>query len=81
MLPEAYVLINTDIGAEETVVEELTKIQEVKETWIVYGIYDVIANVATEKRQTDLENVIITKIRGLENIISTVTMIVMEPKE
>lgn len=80
-MPEAYVLINTDIGAEETVVEELTKIQEVKETWIVYGIYDVIANVATEKRQTDLENVIITKIRGLENIISTVTMIVMEPKE
>lgn len=80
-MPEAYVLINTDIGAEETVVEDMEKIPEVKETWIVYGVYDIIAKVGTEKKRTDLENVIISKIRGLENIRSTVTMIVMESKE
>jgi DNA-binding Lrp family transcriptional regulator len=38
MLPVAYVLINSEIGAEEEVLKELKKIKSVKEAYVVYGV-------------------------------------------
>ncbi|MEZ0249315.1 MAG: Lrp/AsnC ligand binding domain-containing protein, partial [Thermoproteus sp.] len=39
---EAFVFINTDIGAEDEVLEALSKMPEVKEAMIVYGPYDLV---------------------------------------
>jgi DNA-binding Lrp family transcriptional regulator len=35
----AFVLINTEIGAEEDVVATLKNIEEVKEAYLAYGVY------------------------------------------
>ena len=72
----AFVLINAELGAENEVLRDLKAIQEVKEAHMVYGVYDVIARVETENLQ-DLKDTISMKIRRLDNVRSTLTMIVM----
>jgi len=76
-MPMAFVLINSEIGGEEEVLEELKKIQNVKEAHIVYGVYDIIAKVEAESMDK-LKNVISWKIRRLDRVRTTLTMIVME---
>ena len=78
-LPEAIVLINTDIGAEEEVLNQILTIEGVSEAYIVYGVYDIVAKVeapTTEK----LKEIITTKIRKLPKVRSTLTMVVVESR-
>ncbi|MBS7651727.1 MAG: Lrp/AsnC ligand binding domain-containing protein [Candidatus Bathyarchaeia archaeon] len=72
----AFVLINAEIGAESDVLRELKEIPEVKEAHMVYGVYDIIARVETETMQ-ELKDVISWKIRRLDKVRSTLTMIVV----
>ncbi len=72
----AFVLINAEIGAENEVLKDLKAIQEVKEAHMVYGVYDIIARVETETMQ-DLKDTISWKIRRLDKVRSTLTMIVV----
>ncbi|MFX0208178.1 MAG: Lrp/AsnC ligand binding domain-containing protein [Candidatus Hodarchaeota archaeon] len=44
---------------------------------LVYGVYDLIAKIQSDDMDT-LKNVIMTKIRQLEKVRSTLTMIVIE---
>ena len=39
-MPTAFVLINTEIGSEEEVATELRKLENVREAYVVYGVYD-----------------------------------------
>ena len=39
-MPMAFILVNADLGAEESLVKELEKIENVKEVYLVYGVYD-----------------------------------------
>jgi DNA-binding Lrp family transcriptional regulator len=78
MLPVAYVLINSEIGAEEEVLKELKKIKSVKEAYVVYGVYDIIAKVEAESMDK-LKEIITWNIRRLEKVRSTLTMMVVEP--
>ncbi|MEM2893239.1 MAG: Lrp/AsnC ligand binding domain-containing protein [Candidatus Bathyarchaeia archaeon] len=75
-LATAFVLINAEIGAESDVLRELKEIPEVKEAHMVYGVYDIIARVETETMQ-ELKDVISWKIRRLDKVRSTLTMIVV----
>jgi len=78
-VPEAIVLINTDIGAEEEVLNQLMNVEGVREAHIVYGVYDIIAKVeapTTEK----LKEIITSNIRKIPKVRSTLTMIVVETK-
>ncbi len=72
----AFVLINTDMGSEESVSGDLREIEEVKQVYLVYGVYDLIARVEAETMD-QLKEVISNKIRGLDNVRSTLTMIVI----
>jgi len=47
-MPTAFVLINTEIGAEEEILNELNKVPNVKEAYVVYGLYDIVAKVEAE---------------------------------
>lgn len=76
-MPKAFVLINAEIGDEDKVVEELKKIENVKEVYAVYGAYDVIAKVESDNMDK-VKETITWKIRRLENVRSTLTMIVIE---
>ncbi|MEM3736606.1 MAG: Lrp/AsnC ligand binding domain-containing protein [Candidatus Bathyarchaeia archaeon] len=74
-MPLAFVLINAELGSEEEVVEELKKLSNVKEVYVVYGIYDIIVKVEAESLDK-LKEYIFSKIRQMRNIRSTLTMVV-----
>ena len=76
-MPLAFVLINSEIGGENEVLEELKKVKNVKEAHIVYGVYDIVAKVEAESMDK-LKSVITWKIRRLDKVRSTLTMIVVE---
>lgn len=72
----AFVLINAEMGEENRVHMQLKEIPEVKETYMVYGVYDIIARVQTETME-ELKDVLSWKIRRLDKVRSTLTMIVI----
>ena len=73
----AFVLIASEIGAENEVYEALKKLPEVKEVYMIYGGYDLIAKVEAEDMDK-LREVVIMKIRRMDKVRSTQTMIVMK---
>jgi DNA-binding Lrp family transcriptional regulator len=75
----AYVLITTEKGALESVRESLKKIDCVKETYTVYGVYDIIATVKAETLDK-LREIVTWNLRSLDEVRSTLTMIVIEEK-
>ena len=74
---EALVLINTEVGNESEVVEKLKSFEEVKEIYVVYGIYDILARIKTESIDK-LKDIVAGKIRKIPNVKATLTMIVVE---
>jgi DNA-binding Lrp family transcriptional regulator len=76
-MPVAFVLINSEAGAEKQILNELKRMKEVKEAYVVYGTYDVIVKIEAETMEK-LKEIITWKTRRLDNVISTLTMIVME---
>ena len=75
-MAKAFVLINVEIGAESEVLGDLRPIPEVIDAHLVYGVYDIIAIVETSDLQ-DLKDAISYKIRRLDKVHSTLTMIVV----
>jgi DNA-binding Lrp family transcriptional regulator len=71
------VLINTELGLENEVHEELKAIPEVKESYIVYGVYDIVTKIEAETTDR-LKEVVFTKIRKIDSVETTSTMIVMK---
>jgi len=76
-MPMAYVLITTETGAMESVRESLKKMEYVKETYMVYGVYDIIATVKAETMDK-LKEIVTWNLRNLDKVRSTLTMIVIE---
>ncbi|MEM3436987.1 MAG: Lrp/AsnC ligand binding domain-containing protein [Nitrososphaerales archaeon] len=76
-MPTAFVLINVELGAEEELVKELKKIENVKEVYVVYGVYDIIAKIEADTMEK-LKETVTWKIRRLDKVRSTLTMIVVE---
>ena len=76
-MPLAFVLINAEIGSEDEVVGELRKLSNVKESYVVYGVYDIVARVEADSMDK-LKEIVTWKIRRLDRVRSTLTMIVVE---
>ena len=76
-MPVAIVLVNAETGSEDEVVAELRKIGNVKESYEVYGVYDVVAKVEAESLDK-LKEIITWKMRRLDKVRSTLTMLVIE---
>ena len=76
-MPMAYVLITTESGSIKSVLESLKKMDYVKETYMVYGVYDILA-VVKAKTMDELREVVTWNLRSLDNVRSTLTMIVVE---
>jgi len=76
-LPLAFVLINAEIGSEGEVLNELKKVEGVEEAYSVYGVYDVIAKVTADSMDK-LKDIVTWRIRRLNKVRSTLTMIVID---
>ncbi|MFQ5981374.1 MAG: Lrp/AsnC family transcriptional regulator [Candidatus Heimdallarchaeota archaeon] len=76
-MPTAFVLVNSEIGAEHKVLEAVKHISIVQDAYVVYGVYDIILRVAAPS-MGELKEIIATNIRTLENVRSTMTMVAVE---
>lgn len=72
-------LINTEAGGEEEVFQKLREYSEVKEAYIVYGVYDIVVKVESDTMEK-LRDFITNTIRKLPKVRSTLTMIIMDMK-
>ena len=76
-MPEAYVLLNTEIGAEREVLRNLKKIEGVQEAFNLAGIYDIIAKIKTDSDEK-LTQLVNEKLQ-ISKVHSKLTIIVTEP--
>ncbi len=79
-MPLAVVLINTEIGTENEVMNTLAKIEGVREIYEVYGMYDIVVLVEAKTHEA-LRELVINKIRRIPQVRGTTTMIVIESKK
>ncbi|MDD1766378.1 MAG: Lrp/AsnC ligand binding domain-containing protein [Candidatus Methanomethyliaceae archaeon] len=76
-MPLAFVLVNVEAGTDKEVLENIKKTPEVKQAYMVYGVYDVIVMLESDTLEK-LREMVTKKIRQLDKVRSTMTMIVME---
>ena len=84
-VPTAYVLLNSDLGSDESIITEVKGIlegeSEIKyEVQGVYGVYDIVLKL-TANDTNILRSVITNKIRKIGKVQSTLTMMVIEEQE
>jgi len=73
-----YILLNCDLGSEDYIVEKLRQIPEVKNAYLTFGAYDIIAEVHADS-QKEFEKTLSSKIRKLARVVSTMTLNVINP--
>ncbi|MEM2057571.1 MAG: Lrp/AsnC ligand binding domain-containing protein [Thermoproteota archaeon] len=76
-MPLAFVLVNVEAGTDKEVLDNIKKVPEVKQAYMVYGVYDIIVMLESETLEK-LRETVTKKIRQLDKVRSTMTMIVME---
>jgi len=84
-LPISYVLINSDLGKDVEIIARIKEIMkeqnDVKlEIQGVYGVYDVIVKLSADDT-SKLRSIVTNDIRKIENVQSTLTMMVIEQQE
>jgi DNA-binding Lrp family transcriptional regulator len=77
-MPLAFVLINTESGTEDKVIQELRKIRGIIEVHTLYGMHDIIVKVNIEDRPDKLKEDIIWKIRRINEVQCTTTLLVAD---
>ena len=81
----AYILINSDLGTDVSIIKYLNKIlSEEKDIQFevdgVYGVYDIIVKLTSENGET-LRGIITNKVRTIDHVQSTLTMMVIEEQD
>ena len=74
-MSSAYAMINTAPDKMEAVLEKIKEIEGVEEAYMLYGVYDIIAEVNAgnvEELKTMIQN-----IRKLKHVLSTLTLLVV----
>jgi DNA-binding Lrp family transcriptional regulator len=79
-MPMAYVLINTEPKNMEKVVATLEELDSVVEIFPVYGVYDVVAKIKGNTME-ELKDTVTWKVRSLDSVRSTITMLILEDKK
>ncbi|AFS81242.1 AsnC family transcriptional regulator [Candidatus Nitrosopumilus koreensis AR1] len=72
-MEKSYMLISCEIGEEQSLYSQLKDIPEVKNCMVTFGSYDVVAEFETDT-QSQMNEVITSKIRKLKKIRSTITL-------
>ncbi|MHA7646277.1 Lrp/AsnC ligand binding domain-containing protein [Nitrosopumilus sp. S4] len=83
-MPTAYVLLNSDLGSDESIISEVKQIlAEEKisyEVQGVYGVYDIVLKLSSDDAEK-LRSIITNKVRKISKVQSTLTMMVIEEQE
>jgi len=73
----AYVLINCELGSEESIIQQLKNLDSVIEVHGTFGAYDILAKVESPTVEV-LRESITWKIRKIDQIRSTLTLMGVE---
>jgi len=73
----AYILLNTEIGAEYHVLSALKKIEGVQEVHLLCGVYDIIAHIKAESMEK-IKYIITKRIKKIGKINTNLTLIINE---
>ena len=76
----AYVLVKAKMGHEIDVMNDILKIDGVKEVLGTYGQYDIFVKVQVLTRK-EIELIITKKIRRVSNVLSTTTLSVIPSQD
>ena len=84
-MPTSYILINSDLGTDESIITKLKEILNDEknvqyEIQGVYGVYDIVLKLTSDDIDT-LRSTITNKIRKITSVQSTLTMMVIEEQE
>lgn len=77
LMAKAYVLIGGKMGFEKEIISKVKQIENVKEVHGTLGIYDILAKVEADTEEK-VRQTILNKIRGIDEISSTITLTRME---
>ena len=72
----AYVLVKSEMAHEMEVLNEILKLDGVKEVKGTFGLYDIFVKIEASS-QKEIQNIITKKIRYLKYVISTTTLSVI----
>ena len=75
-----FVLLNCDLGAEEYILDELQQVPQIKNAYVTFGAYDIIAEIHAET-QEEFERTVSMNIRRLSRVVSTMTLNVVTRNE
>ena len=73
----AYILINCELGSEESIIQELKNLDGIIEVHGTFGAYDILAKIESPTVDV-LRETITWKIRKIDQIRSTLTLMVIE---
>ena len=81
----AYVMINSDLGKDIDIIAKIKEILQAEkdisfEIQGVYGVYDIIVKISSDESAT-VRKIVTNQIRKIENVQSTLTMVVIEEQE
>ena len=76
----AYVLVKSQIAHEMEVLNEILKLDGVKEVKGTFGLYDIFVKIEASSNQ-EIEDIITKKIRLIKNVVSTTTLSVIPEQD
>jgi DNA-binding Lrp family transcriptional regulator len=83
-MPTAYVLLNSDLGSDTSIISEVKQILQDEDVQFevqgVYGVYDIVLKISSDSAD-NLRAIITNKIRKIGKVQSTLTMMVIEEQE
>ena len=85
-MPTTYILLNSDLGSDVEIIQKIKEILDNEgksvryEIQGVYGVYDIIVKITADNMDL-LRNIITNKIRKIDKVYSTLTMMVIEEQE
>ena len=85
-MPTTYILLNSDLGSDVEIIKQIKEILDKEgksvqyEVQGVYGVYDIVVKITSDSLD-HLRNIITNKIRKIDKVYSTLTMMVIEEQE
>ena len=73
----AYILLNCELGSEESIIQQLKSLDGVLEVHGTFGAYDILTKIESPTVET-LREIITWKIRKIGQIRSTLTLMGIE---
>ena len=76
-MTQAYILLNVEGGTEDIVLSQIKCIAGVEQSYVSYGVYDLIIKLKADTMQ-ELKDVVTHKIRTIKQVQSSLTLLMIE---